>query len=157
MQNLVIHILNPSWMVLKPPEPDARALGIFAPLAQAGGGSFKSGLGDTEVLVDAHPGHAYFAFRINGQAAAMAAMVWDTFPKGVWKTLVESHHTLMQNPKLNVLVEKAAPQIIPWLAISFDRDWAKAADDSKRRRLVTQLWAMSLAIHAHQKKMLASN
>lgn len=157
MFNPVIHILNPSRSVLKPPVPDAHVTGLLAPLAQAGGGSFKSFMGTTEVLIDAHPGHAYVAFRVNGESAAMAAMVWDVFPRGVWETLIESHHTLMQNPRPDDSVKKSVPKNIPWLAVSLDRHWAASADDYKRKQIVIQLWAMSLAIHARQARALANN
>jgi hypothetical protein len=114
MFNPKIYILNQGWSLIKPPVPDAHTAGIFAPLAQADGGQFKSDLGITDVLVDAHPGHAYFAFRVNDEPAALAAAVWEPSPQTTaWNDLLEAHRELMQNPEPDAGVAVAVPQAIP--------------------------------------------
>jgi len=153
-----IHILNAGWSPIKTPVPDAHTAEIFAPLAQATGGQFKSDLGITDVLVDAHRGHAYFAFRVNDEPAALAAAVWEPSAQTTaWNDLLEAHRELMQNPEPDAKVVAAVPQEIPWLVVSIHNDWAKAAGEFRRQQIIVQLWAMSLAIHAHQQRLLAKN
>jgi hypothetical protein len=156
--NPKIYILNPGWSLMKLPVPDPHTTGIFAPLAQANGGQFKSDLGITDVLVDAHPNHAIFAFRVNDEPAALAAAVWEPSPQTTaWNDLLEAHRELMQNPEPDATVAMSVPQAIPWLVVSIHHAWAKAADDFCRQQIIIQLWAMSLAIHAHQQRSLAKN
>lgn len=156
--NPKIYILNAGWSLMKLPVPDPHTTGIFAPLARAAGGQFKSDLGITDVLVDAHPGHAYFAFRVNDEPAALAAAVWEPSAQTTaWNDLLEAHRKLMQNPEPDATVAATVPQAIPWLVVSIHHDWAKAADDFCRQQIIIQLWAMSLAIHAHQQRSLAKN
>ena len=158
MFNPKIYILNPGWSLIKTPVPDAHTVGIFAPLAQANGGQFKSDLGITDVLVDAHLGHAYFAFRVNDEPAALATAVWEPSAQTTtWNDLLAAHRELMKNSESDTTVAATVPQAIPWLVVSIHQEWAKAADEFCRQQIIIQLWAMSLAIHAHQQRSLAKN
>jgi hypothetical protein len=155
--SLQIRILNDHQDYQLVDQPGPNGVNLSASLvARVSDKPFESDdLGRVEIRASVYPFGAFLAMKINGESAAGAELVWDSFvSQDAWAAINQLHQALIGDA---VSVAPGPPPSNPWLGIAFFPNLYHRLSPEQRAIAIAALWGRSYSIRQRARASVVLN